>query len=73
LASILLRAIKTGQRAAVKGFLWRSSPDCRIAGEKVARLHLDRTGVKLTKLTKKQTDYLGVPVEGPSKPEHCRY
>src|SRR5258706_198159 len=41
--------------------------------EEVARLHLDRIGVKLTKLTKKQADYLGVPVEGPHKPEHYRY
>ena len=38
--------------------------------EEVARLHLDRIGVKLTKLSKKQADYLGVPPEGPYKPEH---
>jgi len=41
--------------------------------EKVARLHLDKLGVKLTTLTEKQADYLGVPVEGPYKPEHYRY
>jgi adenosylhomocysteinase len=41
--------------------------------EKVARLHLGHLGVKLTKLTKEQADYLGVPVEGPYKPEHYRY
>jgi adenosylhomocysteinase len=41
--------------------------------EQVARLHLDHLGVKLTKLTKEQADYLGVPVEGPYKPEHYRY
>ena len=41
--------------------------------EEVARLHLERIGVKLTKLTKKQADYLGVPPEGPCKPEHYRY
>ena len=41
--------------------------------EEVARLHLDRIGVKLTKLTKKQADYFGVPPEGPYKPEHYRY
>jgi adenosylhomocysteinase len=41
--------------------------------EEVARLHLDRIGVKLTKLTKNQADYLGVPVNGPYKPEHYRY
>ena len=38
--------------------------------EEVARLHLEQIGVKLTMLTKEQADYLGVPVEGPYKPEH---
>ena len=41
--------------------------------EEVARLHLDKIGVKLTKLTKQQADYLGVPIEGPYKAEHYRY
>jgi adenosylhomocysteinase len=41
--------------------------------EKVARLHLDKLGAKLTKLTKEQASYIGVPVEGPYKPEHYRY
>jgi adenosylhomocysteinase len=41
--------------------------------EEVARLHLEKIGVKLTKLTKKQADYLGVSVDGPYKPEHYRY
>jgi len=41
--------------------------------EEVARLHLDRIGVKLTKLSKKQAEYLGIPVEGPYKPDHYRY
>ncbi len=41
--------------------------------EKVARLHLDKLGVKLTKMSKEQADYIGVPVEGPYKPEHYRY
>jgi len=41
--------------------------------EEVARLHLEQLGVKLTKLTKEQADYLGVPVEGPYKPDHYRY
>ena len=41
--------------------------------EKVARLHLDKLGVKLTKLTPEQAEYIGVPVEGPYKPEHYRY
>jgi len=41
--------------------------------EEVARLHLEKIGVKLTTLTKDQADYLGLPVEGPYKPEHYRY
>jgi adenosylhomocysteinase len=41
--------------------------------EKVARLHLDAVGVKLTKLTDDQAAYIGVPVEGPYKPDHYRY
>ncbi len=41
--------------------------------EEVARLHLEHIGVKLTKMTQEQADYLGVPLEGPYKPEHYRY
>ena len=41
--------------------------------EDVARLHLGRLGAKVTKLTQKQADYLGIPVDGPFKPEHYRY
>jgi adenosylhomocysteinase len=41
--------------------------------EEVARLHLGQLGVKLTKLTQGQADYLGLPVEGPYKPDHYRY
>ncbi len=41
--------------------------------EKVAALHLDKLGVKLTRLSSKQAEYIGVPVEGPFKPEHYRY
>jgi adenosylhomocysteinase len=41
--------------------------------EKVAALHLDKLGVKLTKLTEKQASYIGVPTEGPFKPDHYRY
>jgi adenosylhomocysteinase len=41
--------------------------------EKVARLHLAKLGVKLTELSKEQADYIGVPVEGPYKPDHYRY
>ena len=45
----------------------------KILDEEVARLHLEKIGVKLTTLTKDQAEYLGVPVEGPYKPEHYRY
>ncbi|VAW40331.1 Adenosylhomocysteinase [hydrothermal vent metagenome] len=45
----------------------------KILDEKVARLHLDRVGVKLTKLTEKQAAYIGVTPDGPYKPEHYRY
>ena len=41
--------------------------------EEVARLHLEQLGVKLTVLTAKQSEYLGIPVEGPYKPNHYRY
>ena len=41
--------------------------------ERVARLHLDKLGVKLTTLSKEQSDYLGIPIEGPYKPDHYRY
>jgi adenosylhomocysteinase len=41
--------------------------------EKVARLHLGKIGAKLTQLSKEQADYIGVPVEGPYKPNHYRY
>ena len=41
--------------------------------EKVARLHLAKLGVKLTELSTEQASYIGVPVEGPYKPEHYRY
>src|SRR5207302_1511030 len=41
--------------------------------EKVARLHLDALGVRLTELSKDQADYIGVPVDGPYKPDHYRY
>jgi adenosylhomocysteinase len=41
--------------------------------EEVARLHLEKIGVKLTTLTPKQAEYIGVPVDGPYKPDHYRY
>jgi adenosylhomocysteinase len=45
----------------------------KLLDEEVARLHLEKLGVKLSKLTPKQAEYLGVPVEGPFKPEFYRY
>ena len=61
--------------------LWRNKETYKIGvyrlpkklDEEVARLHLEKIGVKLTKLTKKQADYLGVNMDGPYKPEHYRY
>ncbi len=61
--------------------LWRNRGNYRIGvytlpkklDEEVARLHLERIGVKLTTLTPKQAEYLGVPAEGPYKPDHYRY
>ena len=41
--------------------------------EKVARLHLQKIGAQLTNLTPEQAEYLGIPVEGPYKPNHYRY
>jgi adenosylhomocysteinase len=41
--------------------------------EKVARLHLDKLGAKLTELTPKQAKYIGVPKDGPYKPDYYRY
>jgi adenosylhomocysteinase len=45
----------------------------KILDEEVARLHLEKLGVILTKLSQKQADYIGVKLEGPYKPEHYRY
>ena len=45
----------------------------KILDERVARLHLPKLGIKLEKLSKEQSEYLGVPVDGPYKPEHYRY
>jgi len=61
--------------------LWKNRDSYKVAvytlpkklDEEVARLHLEKIGVKLTKLTQKQADYIGVPVEGPFKAEHYRY
>ncbi len=61
--------------------LWRKKDEYKVGvytlpkylDEEVARLHLEKIGVKLTTLSKKQADYIGVPVEGPYKPDHYRY
>lgn len=45
----------------------------KVLDEEVARLHLEQIGVRLTKLTKEQADYIGVPLSGPYKPEHYKY
>ena len=45
----------------------------KILDERVARLHLDALGIRLTEMTKEQAGYIGVPVEGPYKPDHYRY
>jgi adenosylhomocysteinase len=45
----------------------------KLLDEKVARLHLDALGVRLTELSQEQADYIGVPVGGPYKPDHYRY
>jgi adenosylhomocysteinase len=44
-----------------------------VLDEEVARLHLERLDARLSKLTKKQADYLGINVDGPFKPDHYRY
>src|SRR5512133_562098 len=66
LAQLGLWAKKDSYKAAV----YRLS---KKLDEEVARLHLEKIGVKLTKMTKNQAAYIGVPVEGPYKPEHYRY
>ncbi|RLD58050.1 MAG: adenosylhomocysteinase, partial [Bacteroidetes bacterium] len=59
--------------------LWQKNLDIDVyrlpkhLDEEVARLHLEHVGVKLTKLSQEQADYLGVPVDGPYKPDHYRY
>ena len=61
--------------------LWKNKDTYKVAvytlpkklDEEVARLHLEKIGVKLTKLSQRQAEYIGVPVEGPFKPEFYRY
>ncbi len=68
LAQMELYENRDNDKYAVKVYLMPKSLD-----EEVARLHLDALNVKLTKLSQEQADYLGVPVEGPYKPDHYRY
>ena len=63
------RAVHQGRRTTRSGV--HTLP--KHLDEKVARLHLDALGVRLTELTKEQASYIGVPVEGPYKPDHYRY
>jgi len=61
--------------------LWKKKDEYKVGvytlpkylDEEVARLHLEKIGVKLTTLTQKQADYIGVPPDGPYKPNHYRY
>ncbi|MFP4141232.1 MAG: adenosylhomocysteinase [Phycisphaerae bacterium] len=59
--------------------LWQNPKDVGVyrlskkLDEEVARLHLDKLGARLTRMTDEQADYLGIPVDGPYKPEHYRY
>ena len=59
--------------------LWREKLDIGVyrlpkeLDEEVARLHLDQLGAKLTKLSQAQSDYLGIPADGPYKADHYRY
>ena len=45
----------------------------KLLDEEVARLHLEKLGVKLQRLTQKQSDYVGIPINGPYKPDHYKY
>ena len=51
----------------------KGSAESKKLDEEVARLHLDKLGVKLTTLSEEQAKYIGVDVDGPYKPEHYRY
>jgi len=61
--------------------LWKNKDDYEVdvyrlskkLDEEVARVHLGQLGVKLTKMSQEQADYIGVPLDGPYKPEHYRY
>ncbi len=67
----VLAQIELHRNAEAYGLAVATLP--KLLDEKVARLHLDALGVKLTTLRRDQSDYLGIPVEGPYKPDHYRY
>lgn len=70
-ANQVLAQIELHRNAEAYGLAVATLP--KLLDEKVARLHLDALGVKLTTLRREQADYLGIPVEGPYKPGHYRY
>jgi adenosylhomocysteinase len=59
--------------------LWKNNYDVGVymlskeLDEEVARLHLKKLGAKLTKMSQEQSEYIGIPIDGPYKPEHYRY
>jgi adenosylhomocysteinase len=69
-------ALSAGGKATLSGVKYEKGKVYTLPkklDEKVARLHLEKLGVKLTQLTKAQADYIGVSVDGPYKPDHYRY
>ena len=53
--------------------LWALNEVCRDSPSNVARLHIEQLGVKLTRLSETQAEYIDVPMDGPYKPDHYRY
>ena len=64
-----LRIYKSGFRPSFIIGIWRGGTPVGIAVQEI----LDHLGVKLSKMNQKQADYIGVPIDGPYKPEHYRY
>ena len=75
MAQIELFGVKDGGAGALTGQDYEKQVYTlpKVLDEKVARLHLDALGVRLTELSKEQAEYLGVDVAGPYKPDHYRY
>ena len=67
-------AAETGDdlEVTIPTWRWDTTTETDVA-EEVARLHLGKLGVKLTRMTQAQSDYVGIPIEGPYKPDHYRY